>query len=83
MSVVKTTLSLTEQDRKFMDAVIASGEYVSSSEYVRSLIRKDKEQRTETPAEIQAIRAKLIEAEKRGFTDMSVDEIWEEARRNA
>jgi len=83
MAVVKTTLSLTDHDRKWMDGIISSGEYVSISEYVRNLIRKDKEQRSETPAEIAAIRAKLIEAEQSGFTDMTVDEIWEEARRDA
>ena len=35
----------------------------------------------ETPAQIEAIRAALIEGEQSGFTDRSVDEIWEDARR--
>jgi citrate lyase beta subunit len=34
-----------------------------------------------TPAQIEAIRAALIEGEQSGFTDRSVDEIWEDARR--
>lgn len=75
MAIVKTTLSLTDHDRKWMDSIISSGEYVSNSEYVRHLIRRDKEQRTETPAEIEAIRAKLIKAEQSGFTDLGRDEI--------
>ncbi|MDE0155105.1 MAG: hypothetical protein OXI88_03220 [Gammaproteobacteria bacterium] len=29
---------------------------------------------------IEAIRQRLITAENSGFTDMTVDEIWEEAR---
>jgi hypothetical protein len=33
----------------------------------------------ETPAEIEAIRAALIEGEKSGFCNQSIDEIWEEA----
>ena len=33
-----------------------------------------------TPAEIEAIRAALIEGEQRGFSNSSVDEIWEKAR---
>ena len=75
MAIVKTTLSLTDHDREWMASIISSGEYVSNSEYVRHLIRRDKEQRTETPAEIEAIRAKLIKAEQSGFTNLGRDEI--------
>lgn len=67
MAIVKTTLSLTDLDRQWMDEIIALGEYVSSSEYVRNLIRRDKEHRTE----LEAIRAKLIRAEQSGFIDQS------------
>jgi antitoxin ParD1/3/4 len=83
MAIVKTTLSLTEQDRKFMAGVIASGEFVSSSEYVRNLIRRDKEHRIETPAEIEAIRAKLIKAEQSGFTDKTRDEMLADIKKRA
>ncbi len=76
MAVVKTTLSLTDLDRKWMDTIIASGEYVSSSEYVRTLIRKDKEQR----AARDTIRAKLIKAEQSGFTDMTREEILAQSK---
>ncbi len=34
----------------------------------------------ETPAEIEAIRAALIKGKQSGFSDRSVDEIWEESR---
>jgi len=82
MAIVKTTLSLTDLDRQWMDEIIARGEYVSSSEYVRNLIRRDKEHRTE----LEAIRAKLIRAEQSGFTNMTRDEILaqskDELRRN-
>lgn len=84
MSIVKTTLSLTDLDRKWMDGVIASGEYVSNSEYIRNLIRRDKEKRTEaiteTPAEIAYIRAKLIKAEQGGFTKLRQAEILEKSK---
>jgi len=83
MAIVKTTLSLTEQDRKFMDGVIASGEFVSSSEYVRNLIRRDKERRIETPSEIEYIRAKLIKAEQSGFMDKNRDEILADIKKRA
>jgi antitoxin ParD1/3/4 len=75
MAIIKTTLSLTEHDRQWMDGVIASGEYVSNSEYIRNLIRKDKERQIETPAEIAYIRAKLIKSEQSGFIDKDRHEI--------
>lgn len=34
----------------------------------------------EAPEEIAAIRVKLLEAEKSGFTDQTVDQIWQSAR---
>ncbi len=75
MAIVKTTLSLTDHGRQWMDGIIASGEYVSNSEYIRALIRRDKERRIESTAEIELIRAKLIKAEQSGFTNKNRDEI--------
>lgn len=75
MAIIKTTLSLTEHDRQWMDGIIASGEYVSNSEYIRNLIRKDKERQIEAPAEIAYIRAKLIKSEQSGFIDKDRHEI--------
>jgi antitoxin ParD1/3/4 len=71
MVAVKTTLSLSSQDRQWIDGMVSSGEFVSSSEYVRNLIRRDREQRSQ----IEAIRAKLIHAEQSGFTDRTANEI--------
>ena len=71
MSIVKTTLSLTDIDRKWIDTVIASGEYVSNSEYIRSLIKEDRKKHSK----IEYIRTKLDEAEKMGFTSQTKEEI--------
>jgi len=71
MTVVKSTFSLSHLDRDWINEIIASGEYVSNSEYVRDLIRKDKEQRTR----IKAIRAALIEGEESGTSDRTPDDI--------
>lgn len=35
----------------------------------------------ETPEEIQAIRKALLKGEKNGFSDKSIDDIWNEARK--
>lgn len=79
MALVKTTLSLTTQDRQWIDGMIENGEFVSSSEYVRSLIRKDKNQR----CQIDAIRAKLIKAEQGGFVNQAADEILQDIKNEA
>ncbi len=74
MTAIKTTLTLSDLDRRWMDTLVASGEFLSNSEYIRSLIRKDKESR----AEIEMIRAKLEKAEASGFTTQTPAEILAE-----
>jgi len=78
--MVKKSISVTDQQNDWIKAQIESGHYGNESEVVRELIRERQLREQETHAEIQAIRAKLIEAEKGGFTDQTVDQIWEEAR---
>jgi len=46
-----------------------------------NLIRRDKEQRIETPAEIEAIRKALIEGEKSGMSDRTPQQIVESAKK--
>lgn len=53
------------------------GHYGNESEVVRELIRELQIREQETRAEIEAIRAALIEGEKSDFSSSSVDAIWE------
>ncbi|HQT03406.1 MAG: type II toxin-antitoxin system ParD family antitoxin [Gammaproteobacteria bacterium] len=62
MSVVRKTISLTEQQDRWIKAQIHVGNYTSDSEYIRDLIRREQERSTE----IEAIRAALIEGELSG-----------------
>jgi antitoxin ParD1/3/4 len=80
--MVKKSMSVTDKQDRWIKAQIESGHYFNESEVVRELIRDRQLRELETPAEIAAIRAALIEGEKSGFTDRSVDEIWEEARQS-
>ena len=80
MSMIKKIITVTNQQNDWIKAQIETGHYGNESEVVRELIRERQLREQETPAQIEAIRAKLIEAEQSGFTDKSVDEIWEEAR---
>ncbi|MBT4043981.1 MAG: type II toxin-antitoxin system ParD family antitoxin [Rhodospirillaceae bacterium] len=81
MSMVKKSISITDQQDGWIKTQIESGHFGNESEVIRELIRERQMREQETPAEIEAIRAALIEGEKSGFTDQSVDQIWQEARR--
>jgi len=80
MPMVKKSISITDQQDSWIKAQIKTGHYGNDSEVVRELIRERQLRDQETPAEIEAIRAALIEGEESGFSDRSVDEIWEDAR---
>jgi antitoxin ParD1/3/4 len=80
MGMVKKSISVTDQQDSWVKAQIKAGHFGNASEVIRELIRERQTREQETPAEIESIRAALIEGEKSGFSDLSVDEIWREAR---
>ncbi|MDA0691086.1 MAG: type II toxin-antitoxin system ParD family antitoxin [Nitrospinae bacterium] len=80
MPMVKKSISITNQQDSWIKAQIESGHFGNESEVVRELIRERQIREQETPAEIEAIRKALIEGERSGFSDRTVDEIWQEAR---
>ena len=64
MPMVKKSISVTDQQDTWIKAQIDTGHYGNESEVVRELIRERQVRERETPEEIAAIRAALIEAEK-------------------
>lgn len=62
MSTVRKTITLTEQQDRWVKAQIEAGHYTNDSEYIRDLIRREQER----SAEIEAIRTALIEGEASG-----------------
>jgi antitoxin ParD1/3/4 len=80
MSMVKKSISITDKQDGWIKAQIETGYFGNESEVIRELIRERQIREQETSAEIDAIRAALIESEQGGFSDSTVDEIWEEAR---
>ena len=78
MSMVKKSITVTDQQEQWIQAQIAKGHYASDSEIFRELIRERQIRETEN-AELQVIRAALIEAEQsleeKGYSKKSVDEI--------
>ena len=80
MPMVKKSISVTDRQNLWIKAQIETGHFGNESEVIRELIRERQIRERETPAEVEAIRAALIESEQSGFSDRSVDEIWQEAR---
>ncbi|MEN9761017.1 MAG: hypothetical protein RI906_843 [Pseudomonadota bacterium] len=62
MGTVRKTITLTDQQDNWIKAQISAGHYTNDSEYIRDLIRREQERN----AEIEAIRAALIEGEASG-----------------
>lgn len=62
MGTVRKTITVTDQQDDWIKAQIKAGLYTNDSEYLRDLIRREQDQ----VAEIEAIRAALIEGENSG-----------------
>lgn len=80
MAMVKKSITVTDQQDSWIKAQIEMGHYGNESEVVRELIRERQLREQTSSQEIEAIRAKLIEAEKNGFTDQSPAEILKEIK---
>ena len=81
MAMVKKSITVTDQQDSWIKTQIEMGHYGNESEVVRELIRERQMRELESSREIEAIRAKLIQAEANGFTDQSPAEILQEIRR--
>lgn len=62
MATVCKTITLTDKQDSWIKAQIEAGHYTNDSEYIRDLIRREQER----SAEIEALRAALIEGEASG-----------------
>ena len=62
MGTVRKTITLTDKQDRWIKAQIDAGQYTNDSEYIRDLIRREQER----SAELEAVRAALIEGESSG-----------------
>ncbi len=62
MSVVRKTITLTDQQDSWIKAQISAGHYTNDSEIVRDLIRREQVR----SAQLDAVRVALIEGEMSG-----------------
>ena len=62
MGATRKTITVTDQQDKWIKAQIKAGGFTTDSEYIRDLIRRDQTRSAET----EAIRAELIRGEESG-----------------
>lgn len=76
MATIPKTISVTEQNEEWINFRIKSGDFGNVSEYIRDLIRRDKEHQNK----IEDIRKALIEGEKSGLSNRSPKDIMQAVR---
>ena len=76
------TISMPEPMRDWVEARTRTGEYASVSDYLRDLIRRDRERR-EKELTIDDLRGIIADAKAGGLGARSLDDIFAEARRRA
>ncbi len=62
MGITRKTITVTEQQDKWIKAQIDGGDFTNDSEYIRDLIRRDQARQSE----VDAIRRELIKGEEGG-----------------
>ena len=62
MGTKRKTITITDNQDNWIKSQIKAGEFTNDSEYIRDLIRRDQT----SQADIEAIRAALIEGEESG-----------------
>ena len=72
------TVSLPDRMKDWIEAQIQLGEYASVSDYVRDLVRRDRERRAQEFS-LDAMRQKLAASRDGGVSLRGVDEIFAEA----
>lgn len=80
-------VSLTEEMVKFVEGEVSRGEYVSASEVVRDALRVLRHERELREEELRMVREEvqkgIDDMEAGRFSDRTLEDIFEEARREA
>ena len=75
MTTVRKTITLTSKLDEWIKLQTTSGEFTNDSEYIRDLIRRDRDQKSK----LLALRAAIQEGLDSGVSDRTVGDIWAEA----
>ena len=69
--------------KQWIDGRIVEGEYASTSDYVRDLVRRYRERRARPDLTLDDLRQIVDEARVSGISDRSMEDIETEARNRA
>ena len=72
----RQTITLSDPNHAWLQARVESGEFKTHTDAVNDALRRARE----IENGVEEIRAKLIRAEQRGFTDMTPDQILKESK---
>ncbi len=72
-------ISLPDELKAYVEERVRSGEYANASDFVRDLIRRSESYRRK----VAVLQAAIEEGRRSGVSDLSFDEIIEEARGEA
>ena len=74
MGTVRKTVTLTDQQERWIKVRTAAGDFTSDSEYIRELIRRDQEENIK----LQALKSAIQEGLESGVSDKTLPQIMEE-----
>ena len=75
MGAIRKTITLTDLQDRWIKAQISAGHYTNDSEYVRDLIRRDRQRHIEA----ETLKMAIEEGLESGPSDKTVASIMEEA----
>ena len=73
----RQTITLSEPNHAWLQARVESGEFKTQTEAVNDALRRARE----IESGVEEIRAKLVRAEQRGFTDLTPGQILERSKK--
>lgn len=76
------TVSLPDPMKEWIEAQIQKGEYASTSDYVRDLVRRDRARRGQELT-LEELRQIVVDSKASGIGTRSMDELFAEAERIA
>ena len=71
MTTVRKTITLTSQQERWVKAQIAAGRFANDSEYIRHLIRRDRQEKTS----FRLLQAAIREGLESGVSERTIPEI--------
>lgn len=74
MGTVRKTITLTDQQNRWIKTRITAGSFTNDSEYIRDLIRRDQEE----SVKFRALKAAIQEGLDSGVSDKTVPQIMQE-----